>query len=480
METLARGFRFVKEMVRPYCRWLYLCVFPGQRASYFSASWQYPSYRLNGDSAPTVPAALPADNGQPDLLFLPMNDWHTRIQRSQQLARAFAGFGNRCFYVNPHMGCEYPLPYLADRCSRISILEPRVLEFHVHLPREHVFHGRLLTANENRRVSRALQELAGVAKIRRAIQIVSFPIWLETAKALRARFGFPIVYDCHDLLRGFRNVAPDIIAAEAGLFNEADLVVFCSAWLMKDTIASFPGVAEKSILVRNGVDIAHFSGALRDREPGRQQAGKVVGYVGALDHWFDVETVSRAARAYPDWSFQLIGRVEDRRVEALREFPNVEFTGEVAYANLPAYMAHFDIAMIPFIRNNLTLATNPIKLYEYFSLGLPVVSTRFPEVELYGVAAYLADDPGQFVSQLAAAAAETDTSLRLRRMAIAQVESWQTRAAQLLEALRPTVTSGHAQTPACDAGVAGDRTSEPAFPSRATARQELSDRGAAR
>jgi glycosyltransferase involved in cell wall biosynthesis len=480
METLARGFRFVNEMVRPYLRWLYWCVFPERRLSYYSASWQYKSYRLSSDSTPTISATLPADDGQPDMLFLPMNDWHVRIQRSQQLARAFAALGNRCFYVNPHLGYEYPLPYLAERCSRISMLEPRVLELHVHLPREHAHDGRLLTASENRRVARALQELARVAKIRRAFQIVSFPTWLETAKTLRARFGFPVVYDCHDRLSGFRNVAPKIIAAEAGLFNEADLVVFSSAWLMEDTIASFPGVAAKSILVRNGVDIGHFSGALRDRELGPQQAGKVVGYVGALDHWFDVETVSRAARAYPDWRFQLIGRVEDRRVEVLRELPNVEFTGEVPYANLPAYMSRFDIAIIPFIRNDLTLATNPIKFYEYLSLGLPVVSTRLPEVELYGVAAYLADDPGQFVSQLAAAAAETDTSLRPRRMAIAQVESWKTRAAQLLEALRTTGTSGDTQAPAGDAGIAYDRTSESGSPLRSSAGQELSNRGTAR
>ncbi len=430
-----------RESVRPYFRWLYLRLFPKQRASYFSAAWELKPFRLTGQSR----QALPAATAQPDLLFLPMTDWHTRIQRSQQLARAFASFGNRCFYVNPHLGCEYPVPYLADPFSRIAVLKPRVLEFHIHLPREHVFHARLLTSDEHARIVAALEQLAAGAGIRRAIQVVSFPIWLETARTFRSRFGFPIVYDCHDLLRGFRNIAPEIVAAEAALFATADLVVFCSEWLMNDVLSVFPSVAAKSIVIRNGVDADHFRGALRGREATRQETGKVIGYVGALDHWFDTEAVSSAARAFPDWKFQLIGRIEDRRVEALRELPNVEFTGEVPHSGLPAYMARFDVGMIPFLRNALTLATNPIKLYEYFSLGLPVVGTRLPEVELYGDTVYTAGDSEQFVSQLAAAARESDPLRRRRRVAIAQAETWTSRAAQLLEAVQARTVSPRGQ-----------------------------------
>lgn len=436
IRRLSAGLCATKESVRPYFRWVYLRFFPKHRASYFSASWEYKSFRLSGRPRQEISAALPAAINQPDLLFLPMTDWHTRIQRSQQLARAFASFGNRCFYVNPHLGCEYPVPYLADRCSRIAVLESRVLEFHIHLPREHVFHARLLTTDEHLRIVDALERIAAVAGIRRAIQVVSFPIWLETARKLRSKFGFPIVYDCHDLLRGFRNIAPEIVAAEAEVFADADTVVFSSERLMDEVIPVFPSVAAKSVLVRNGVDADHFCDAFRRREPKQQQTRKVIGYVGALDHWFDVEAVSSAARAFPDWKFQLIGRIEDRRVEGLRELPNVEFTGEVPYSDLPAYMARFDVGIIPFLRNELTLATNPIKLYEYFSLGLPVVSTRLPEVELYGEIVYTADDPESFVSQLAAAAGETDPSRRRRRISLARAETWKSRAAQLLEAVQ--------------------------------------------
>jgi hypothetical protein len=103
---------------------------------------------------------------------------------------------------------------------------------------------------------------------------------------------------------------------------------------------------------------------------------------------------------------------------------------------LPDFLAQCDAAMIPFLRTDLTMATNPIKLYEYFSQGLPVVSTRLPEVELYGDLVYLADGPREFSAQVARAVGENDAARRERRMAIAQQESWTARAQQLLACVR--------------------------------------------
>ena len=368
---------------------------------------------------------------EPDVLFFPMTGWHTRIQRSQQLARALAASGHRCIYINPHLGCEHLRPYLADRHSWISVLLPRILEFHIHLPREHVLHRRLLSADESRRVLAAVGELVAVLRIPSAVQLVSFPIWLDAAKWLRDLFGFPIVYDCHDYLGGFENVAPEIIHKEAELFEACDLVTFSARSLMESTIAAFSCVRTKAALVRNAADASHFRS--QAQQPGVvADPAKVIGYAGSLDHWFDVEAVRHAARERPDWKFLLVGRIEDPRITTLRDCPNVEFAGEVPYAELPKYVATFRVAMIPFLRNRLTLAANPIKLYDYFSLGLPVVSTRLPEVKLYWDLVYLADNPSDFSAQIARAIKESDPSLRERRMTVAQGESWLCRAKEWL------------------------------------------------
>ena len=91
----------------------------------------------------------------------------------------------------------------------------------------------------------------------------------------------------------------------------------------------------------------------------------------------------------------------------------------------------FDAALIPFRRNALTTAVNPIKLYEYFSCGLPVVSTRLPEVERYAGLVYLADNPADFAAQLAKAVTEDSVELRRSRHDAVLGENWNVRAEQL-------------------------------------------------
>jgi glycosyltransferase involved in cell wall biosynthesis len=153
--------------------------------------------------------------------------------------------------------------------------------------------------------------------------------------------------------------------------------------------------------------------------------------VGSMNFWFDVEAVEFAARAHPEWRFVLVGQVATGKLEKLRKLANVQFTGEMPYEALAGQLQRMDVAMIPFLRLPLTMATNPIKLYEYFACGLPVVSTRLPEVEVIGDGVYLADTAAEFTRQLEAAMVENNSELRQRRMRLAWNESWLARCRQL-------------------------------------------------
>ena len=420
------------ELARPYFRWWYYRIYPARRPSYFTDCWRYPAFTPEEAVANVLRPLLTAPPERPAALFLPMVDWHARIQRSHHLARAFVALGHPCLYVDPHLGCEYLLPYFFERESRISVLEPGIQELHVHLPTEHVYHRRLLRTGENVRVSRALDSVLGGAHPAGIVQMVSLPIWLDVALALRDRYGFRIVYDCHDFLPGFDNVSRDIVAREQALFDSADLIAFSGRHLMDTTLAARPSARAKSVLVRNAVNHSDFSGPSARARNG----DRVVGYVGSLDHWFDVSALEAAARRYPAWKFLLIGRIEDERVRSLAKFPNVEFTGEAPYSELPRYLARFDVGLIPFLPNELTRAADPIKLYEYFSRGLPVVSSRLPEVERYGDLVYFADGPEDFSAALGRAMEEAGPSRSDRRKEVARRESWADRAHELLTALR--------------------------------------------
>jgi glycosyltransferase involved in cell wall biosynthesis len=106
----------------------------------------------------------------------------------------------------------------------------------------------------------------------------------------------------------------------------------------------------------------------------------------------------------------------------------VELTGEIPYSRVPELLARCRIAMIPFRLNPLTLMTNPIKLYEYFSCGLPVVTTPLPEAKAMGDLVYLGSTPADFARQVACAWNEDDPGRRGRRREIAARESWAERA----------------------------------------------------
>lgn len=410
----------LKEIIRPYyLRWIYFPLNPRSRPSGFSGAWRYPYRKLvAGESLEIVPGA------GPDILFYPMTDWHTRPQRSQHLARAFTRLGHRSISVNPHLGRQFETVRLFDRAHRLSFLDDGLFEFHLRLPREPVYHHRLLRPEEDRFAEAVLGRLVSALGTQSAIQIVSLPIWLEVASSLRSSRGYPIVYDCHDLLAGFSNVAPEVIAAEAEMFRRADLVLFSAQALLDHHAQSYPELRAKSRLLRNAVDFAHF------QVPKQPHNRPVAGYVGAIDAWFDAAALAEAARANPDLQFVLAGRVENPAIRELR-LPNVELLGEVAYEQLPPLFARFDVGLIPFLCNELTMSTNPIKLYEYFSCGLPVVSAPLPEVAAFDDLVYLASNPAGFAAQVRAAICENDAQRRDRRRRIAESESWSARANQI-------------------------------------------------
>jgi glycosyltransferase involved in cell wall biosynthesis len=364
-----------------------------------------------------------------------MTDWHARIQRSQQLAKALATSGHQCVYVNPHLGLEYPRPYWFDRHTRFSKLSQGLLELHVHLPREHELSQRTLSTAESRRIANEIGKLVEISGISTAALIVSFPAWLEVAESLSQRHGFPIIYDCHDWLPGFGRIAPHILELERDLLQRADLVV-CSSQDLMDRITGRQPNHMKCALIRNATDLA--IGDTTPRKPGGDPV-RTIGYIGALDSWFDVESVAQMARDHPGWKFVLVGRMEDKRILKLNEFGNVEFLGEVPHSAIAAFLGAWDVAMIPFLVNDLTVATNPIKLYEYFSAGLPVISSRLPEVELYPDLVYIADTPREF-SAMVTQAVQEDASLKKRRVGVSRRETWSARAETLMDLITPLVS----------------------------------------
>jgi glycosyltransferase involved in cell wall biosynthesis len=158
-----------------------------------------------------------------------------------------------------------------------------------------------------------------------------------------------------------------------------------------------------------------------------------VAYVGAIDSWFDAELVAAAARALPEWLFELAGPVGSADLSSIGKLPNVRLLGPIPHRSVPRFLQGARVGIIPFKRNNLIDAVHPLKLYEYLAAGLAVVATRWTELERIGAPVALTDSTDQFAQAVVRAAAQGPDP---RGIGFAEANDWSERAERLEELIR--------------------------------------------
>jgi glycosyltransferase involved in cell wall biosynthesis len=194
-----------------------------------------------------------------------------------------------------------------------------------------------------------------------------------------------VLYYCVDEYTAFTGVNRTALTAiEADLLGKADLVVVSAEKLLETKRSP----RARTILVRHGVDHAHFRTALdaaRVVPPLLAATARpVIGYFGLIaEDWIDLPLLEKIADAFPRGTLVLLGKAT-MNVDSLAKRPNVIMPGRVPYADLPKWCKGFDAAIIPFPVTEVTLNANPLKAREYLAAGLPVVSTAIPEVEVLG------------------------------------------------------------------------------------------------
>jgi GT2 family glycosyltransferase len=285
-----------------------------------------------------------------------------------------------------------------------------------------IYHG-TPSAGTVAQLRRSVGELMQWAGSDGGLCIVQHPFWNDVASRVP---GAALLYDCMDHHAGFEDNAPDVLAAEAALTREADMLVVTSEWLDRELAGANP----HRVLIRNAGDFAHFRDAPAERYRDRD-GRRIIGYYGAIAEWFDVGLVRAVARANPGCLVLLVGNDTAGAAAQLADEPNVAFTGEVPYARLPYYLHAFDVALLPFRIIPLTLATNPVKVYEYLSAGKPVVAVDLPEMHQFGDLVLRAADQDAFVARVADALREQGGDMAARRRAFASEQTWVHRAQEL-------------------------------------------------
>jgi hypothetical protein len=235
-----------------------------------------------------------------------------------------------------------------------------------------------------------------------------------------------VVYQVVDEFSAFSDASAHVAELERRLLRRADLVIASSERLLEDKRRVNP----RAVLVRHGVDHAHFARAL---EPGplpaplRDLPRPVIGFFGLVADWIDLELVRRVADAYPQASVVLLGKVTTS-LAPLAGARNVHLVGRRPYAELPDWCRGFTVALTPFRRNALALAANPLKAREYVAAGLPNVCTDLPELRRIP-GCTVARDGDEFVAAVGAALAAGGPDPA--RSALVRAEGWEARVEEI-------------------------------------------------
>lgn len=311
---------------------------------------------------------------------------------------------------------RHPVPEL----PRLAVLSPVVLPFYGS-ERARSINARFVAWQ----VDRAAKRLG----LRDPIAVVTIPTAVDVLAHLDHG---AVIYNRSDRHSAFGEADQTSIAAmEQRLLERADRVLYVSTAMMEEEA---PIVGDRAVFLDHGVDADHFR--LTD-EPTRPAdiadlPGPIVGYFGGLDDYLvDLDLIADVARALPEVSVLLIGDAS-HAMEPLEALRNVHWIGPRPYADIPRYGACFDVAIMPWLDNDWIKYANPIKLKEYLALGLPVVSTDFPEVHRYRDYIRVAGDRDQFIHALRLTLTDGGLSTpRARRAAVEDV-TWDSRAAGLV------------------------------------------------
>jgi glycosyltransferase involved in cell wall biosynthesis len=300
---------------------------------------------------------------EPDLICLSHLRWDFVYQRPQHLLSRCARDRRVFFVEEPVFGDGPRRLETKQRADNLWVATP-------HLP-----HG-LEPAEAEAAQQQLLDELI------RQEQIDPFVLWYYTPMAM----GFSshlrplaVVYDCMDELSAFHGAPATLRQREAELFQRADVVFTGGLSLYEVKRKQHPNVHA----FPSSIDARHFGQARKPLTEPHDQAAiprPRLGFFGVIDERLDIDLLDAVAAARPNWQLVLVGPVVKIDEATLPRRPNIHYLGMKPYEALPAYLAGWDVALLPFARNEATRFISPTKTPEYLAGGKPVVSTPIHDV----------------------------------------------------------------------------------------------------
>lgn len=214
------------------------------------------------------------------------------------------------------------------------------------------------------------------------------------------------------------------------LTEQSDIVLPCSAPLAE----SHEFGPAKVVMLPHAVDYEHFVTPQPEPAELSNLPYPRACFFGLIYEKIDLELLAKLAAAMPQLHIVMIGPVKTD-VSRLQALQNVHFLGPKAYEALPAYLQHMDVLVVPYVPDDVILASGPLKIRECLAVGKPTVIRSVPSIEEFGDLVCLYENSEGFIAGVRESLAGQDASLCTRMRQRVQPHSWENRVATILQEL---------------------------------------------
>jgi glycosyltransferase involved in cell wall biosynthesis len=369
-----------------------------------------------------------------DIICFSTTDWDEIWGSRQQIMSRLATRGHRVFFVERPAGLEHLWRYPDIRKNKMERWRQGVKNivdniWIISLPP--LVPGRYYSTGINA-INQWITQISVKSQLS-GFKIDSPVLWIYNPEQgnLIGKFNERLsVYHCIDeFTAGTSGRKKRIISQlENQLLSRVDIVLANS----QPTYQNKHAINPNTYRISSGVDFDLFTSSCNDEEIS-SILSKIphprIGFVGNVNDRIDFPLIESLTIQRPSWSFVFVGGTfplssDNNAVKRLKSIPNCYFLGKKSYQQVPAFIDGFDVCFLPFVQDERAYFRSPLKLYEYFAAGKPVVATPLPETQEFSNCLYLADSPQQFVAELEKALFEYDPSLEQKRKLIARQNSW--------------------------------------------------------
>jgi len=342
-----------------------------------------------------------------NLLCFSHLSWNFVYQRPQHLLTRFAQDYRVFYFEEPKIG--HADLYVVHAQDHVCIVEL------------------LITSHDETTDSRIQALIHQVLKDYHIQQYISWyytPMALQFTRELKPEM---VIYDSMDELSAFRFAPPQLLELENELFQKADVVFTGGHSLFQAKKHRHHNIHP----MPSSIDKQHFGqarGIQQEPEDQKSIGFPRLGFFGVVDERFDIELLREVSAQRPEWQFVIIGPVVKIDPNDLPRAANIHYLGPKNYTELPAYIAHWDMALILFALNESTEFISPTKTPEYLAAGKPVISTAIKDVvHPYGSAGLvqIVDNPTSFIREAEKIGASTEKEQWLNKVdRFLENESW--------------------------------------------------------